>query len=295
MFFLLASSAFAWGEAGHYMVNDAATRGLPNDMPPFFYAAFPELVHLAYDPDRLKGAGESLDAVNPPDHFLDYEFVSGLKLPPDRYRFIALLGSSGTLRRHAIYNSTTGFLPWKIAELEETLTDLFRFWRASAPGSPERAFIEHDIIHNAGILGHFVGDASQPLHATVNFNGWTDPNPAGYAYDCETHSRFETAFVSRSLTVDDVIPKVAAPVLRSNYFSTAIEMIKDSNRFVEPLYKLDRDGGFNYFGPPSPAGKAFASDRIAAGASMLRDFWWSAWRNSAQPVRKARGAAVTQD
>jgi hypothetical protein len=36
----------------------------------------------------------------------------------------------------------------------------------------------------------------------------------------------------------------------------------------------------------SPAGKKFATDRLAAGASLLRDLWWSAWQNSAKPVKR---------
>src|SRR5205823_8418860 len=80
---LITSSAFAWGEKGHYLSNEAATFGLPTDMPIFFYKAYPELIFLAYDPDRWRGAGDSLDAANPPDHFLDYEYVAHLDLPPD--------------------------------------------------------------------------------------------------------------------------------------------------------------------------------------------------------------------
>src|SRR5436853_7221453 len=68
-----APSLFAWGEAGHYITNDAATYGLPNDMPAFFYEAFPDLVYLAYDPDRWPSGRESLEAVNAPDHLFDYE------------------------------------------------------------------------------------------------------------------------------------------------------------------------------------------------------------------------------
>ena len=118
-----AAPLFAWGEKGHYIVNEAATMSLPTDMPPFFYQAFPQLVWTAYDPDRWRGSGPSLDAANGPDHFLDYEYVDGLKLPPDRYKFIALLGTSGTLRRHGLENSWTGFLPWRIAEICEQLTN----------------------------------------------------------------------------------------------------------------------------------------------------------------------------
>jgi hypothetical protein len=270
---LLTAPAFAWGEKGHLLTNEAATLTLPNDLPTFFYKAFPDLVYLAPEPDRWRSGGESLDAVNAPDHFLDYEYVRGLELPRDRYVFIALLGRSGTLRRHGIGNSTPGFLPWRIAEMHEQLIAQFRLWRASAPGSREREYIEHNIVQTAGVLSHFVADASNPLHTTYNFNGWVDPNPHGYAYDCATHARFESDFVNRAIEKSDVVPLVAAPVLRPDAFAAAIELIKESNALVEPLYAMDRDHDVVRL-------KAFAAARLAAGASMLRDLWWSAWRAS---------------
>jgi hypothetical protein len=49
---------------------------------------------------------------------------------------------------------------------------------------------------------------------------------------------------------------------------------------------MDRDGAFDVFRPVSPEGKAFAADRLAAGASLLRDIWWSAWRNSAKATAR---------
>src|SRR5258708_5297712 len=247
----VAPSLFAWGEAGHYITNDAATYGLPNDMPSFFYQAFPDLVYLAYDPDRWRSGGESLEAANAPDHFLDYEYVEGLKLPGDRYRFIALLGSSGTMRRHGIYNSTTGFLPWRIAELSERLTVLWRNWRAAPATSRERRFIERDIVTLSGILGHYVGDSAQPLHATFNYNGWVLPNPNGYTTDCDVHSRFETGFVSRALTTADIVPKLAPPVLRTDYFAPAADFIKQSNAQFDPLYRLPSKHTFTSL-PPHP-------------------------------------------
>src|SRR5712692_1532728 len=282
----VTTSAFGWGEKGHYIVNEAATFGMPNDMPAFFYKAYPELIFLAYDPDRWRGAGESLDAVNPPDHFLDYEYVAQLDLPPDRYKFIALLATSGTMRRYGIGNTTAGFLPWKIAEMTELLTNEFRQWRFVTAGSRERSFIERDIIHVAGVLGHFAGDSSNPHHATINYNGWILLNPNHYATDCETHERFETRFVSHAMVLEDVTPRVAPPTLRTNYFKTAVEAVRASNALVETLYRMDRDGAFDVFRPVSPEAKAFTAERLAAGAALLRDLWWSAWRNSGNPRRR---------
>ncbi len=281
-----AAPAFAWGEKGHYLSNEAATFGLPNDIPAFFYRAYPDLVFLAYDPDRWRGAGESLDAVNPPDHFLDYDWVADLKLPPNRYKYIAILGSTGTLRRHGIYNDSVGFLPWKIAEMEQQLEQEFRQWR-NARDPRDREQIERDVVHVAGVLGHFVGDSANPEHATINFNGWVQPNPNHYPTDCEAHGRFESDFVSHAITLDDVTSRLAAPQLRSDYFNTSLMFIRASNALTERLYQIDRDGGFNVLRPVNPEAKAFAADRIAAGATLLRDFWWSAWKNSAnKPVKR---------
>jgi hypothetical protein len=283
----LTPSLFAWGETGHLISNEAASFGLPNDMPPFFYDAMGQLTWLGPQPDRWRSTGVSLDAANTPDHFLDYEYVAALNLPPDRYRYIDLLYKSGTLRRHGIYNSTPGFLPWRIAELADRLTTEFRLWRASAPGSLERRYIERSIAVTAGILGHFVADSSNPQHTTINYNGWVDPNPNGYATDCDAHDRFEKFFVAQNVTTPDVTPKLAKPVLIKDYFATAIGFVRQSNSLVEHLYQLDKAGDFDLFRKPvSAEGKSFVTDRLAAGASLLRDYWWSAWINSAQPPKR---------
>jgi hypothetical protein len=285
---VIALPALAWGEKGHYLSNEAATFGLPNDMPQFFYRSFADIVYLAYDPDRWRGAGESLDAANPPDHYLDYEWVAGLgPLSPNRYKYIALLGSSGTLRKHRIYNDTVGFLPWRIAELTQMLEQDFRQWR-NARDPRDRRFIERDIVNVAGLLGHYVADGANPHHATINHNGWTGvPNPNRYPIDCDTHGRFESEFVSHTMEIADVTPRLAPPQLRTDYFATAVDEVKGSNALVERLYQLDRDGAFDVMRPIKPEGKEFAAQRLAVGASLLRDLWWSAWRNSAnRPPRR---------
>lgn len=283
----VASQVFAWGAAGHLMSSEAATLGTPNDMPHFFHEAYPKLVWLGPEPDRLKGAGESFDAFNFSNHFLDYEFVAGLELPRDRYQYIALMQSSGRLARLGISNSEAGFLPWRIAELSEELTAEFRMWRRSEPRSAERAALEGEVIRTAGHLGHFIADAANPHHATINYNGWISPNPHGYAIDCGAHDRFERYFVSHSVTTADVAGAMSRPVaLGNDYFTIAMDFIKASNAQVETLYRLDRDGTFDLFRPLSAEGKAFTVSRLAAGSSLLRDVWWSAWQNSAKPPRR---------
>jgi len=282
---VFASSALAWGEKGHAITTEAATLTLPTDIPTFFYSSFPTLTYLGDEPDRWRGGGDSLNAENDPNHFLDYEYVADLKLPRDRYAFIALLIATGTLRKHALAPSGAGTLPWRIAELAEQLTAEWRIWRrASAADRPQA---EREIIETAGLLSHYIGDAAQPLHTTFRYNGWADAdNPNHYSNDCDLHVRFETWFINHEIDIRDVVPQVGAPQLREEeYFKMAMAFVRDANARLETLYRIDRDGGF---AKATPESRAFAIERLAAGAALLRDVWWSAWRNSATPrVRRS--------
>jgi hypothetical protein len=272
---LTAAPLLAWGEKGHEISAEAATFGLPNEMPRFFHDAYPQLIYYANDPDRWRGSGLSLEDANPPDHFLDYEYVSALALPPERYAYLHLLETSGTLRKYGITNSSPGFLPWRVAELCDLLTTEWRLWR-SAPSVTARRAIETSIIEHAGILGHFVADAANPQHTTNVYNGWWLPNPEHFRNDCDVHARFERDFINRAIDVKNVIPRLAPPLLRSAWFDTEMAQIHQSNSLVTTLYRIDRDGGFD--GRGTPESVDFAASRLASGASMLRDLWWSTYR-----------------
>lgn len=282
---LSAPSLFAWGEKGHLIVNEAATLGLPADMPYFFLRAFPELTYFGPEPDRIKNAGDSQDAVNLPDHQIDLELTDGMTLPRTRCAFMDALAATNAYRRHGMGHDDPGFLPWRIAELSQYLQRLFSMWRTA--DFADRRAIQQEIVVTAGLLGHYVGDAANPHHTTINYNGWiSDANPNGYANDCEIHTRFETQFISHSIRREDVFPRVAAPKMRKDYFASGLALIADSNSLVERLYQIDKAHGFDMFRPVDPEGKEFAISRLAAGASLLRDLWWSAWKNSAVPTAR---------
>ena len=284
----LSTPLFAWGEKGHMITNEAATFGASNEMPPFFHKNYARLVYLSYDPDRMRGAGPSLEAANPPEHFLDFEYVEPLKLTNNRYEYLHELETSGTLRKYGISNSTPGFLPWKISEMCEQLTAQWRLWRATTDRT-ERAHIEANIINISGLLGHYVGDASNPHHTTMQYNGWVTENPEQYPNDCETHYRFESMFVATNMTTALVVPQLKPLKPRgTDYFNVALDLVKESNGLVETIYRIDRDRGFQ--GKGTDEGKEFAISRLAAGASVLRDLWYSCYINSLQPPPK-RGAS----
>jgi hypothetical protein len=123
-----------------------------------------------------------------------------------------------------------------------------------------------------------------PLHTTIQYNGWTGPNPHGYTTEHHIHAKFETVFVDANVKPADVAPLVAAakPVVLKDIFDDYMMYLRHSNTLVEQTYQLDKQGAFDDAG--TPAGKAFVEQQLAAGAIELRDLIYTAWIRSADPV-----------
>ncbi len=275
---------FAWGEVGHRITGEAAALAMPAATPAFFRNAARELGYLNPEPDRWKDRAEqtldpALSGESSPDHFLDMEaappsvLAEALKAP-NRYLYLQRLGEAN------VDGVKMGFLPFAILEKAQELRVDFRLWRAA--DDTTRPWIEARIIDDAGILGHYVADGSNPAHTTVQFNGWTGPNPNGYATDKQFHARFESAYVAAKITLADVAPHVdPVPRVIPDLRTAIIDYITVSNSQIEPLYQLDKAHPFDA-STTAPENKAFTVERLAAGATMLRNIWWTAWVTSAK-------------
>jgi hypothetical protein len=275
---------FGWGEAGHKIVGEAAARMMPPSAPAFFRNAAKQLGYLNPEPDRWRDRAESsidpaLDRAGAPEHFIDLEMAPPTVLDAalkarDRFGYL------DTLRAAHIDGVVMGLLPFKMLEMSQQLREDFRQWRA-APDSI-KPWVEARIIDDAGILGHYVADGSNPAHTTIQYNGWTGPNPNGYATDRAFHGRFESGFVTAQVKLPAVLAKLDtnARVL-PNFREAIVAYLKESNTFVEQMYRVDKAHPFDST-TTNPENKAFVVDRLAAGARMLRDLWWTAYVTSAQ-------------
>jgi hypothetical protein len=273
--------AFAWGNEGHRMINKLAAAALPESVPGFLRSdnAVAEIEYLGPEPDRWRSRAEpELSAAQAPEHFIDLEPADALgPLPHNRLDFEAKVFAAGE-RPEKI-----GLQPWEATEVWERLKAALREYRAlSAQGKSTRE-VEAAAIFYAGWLGHYVGDASQPLHTTMQYNGWTGPNPNGYTTSHEIHWQFEGPFVAANEHEADVRAKMTEPkVIEGDMFDNYVKYIRQTNTFVEKVYQLEKAGGFA--GAGSAESRAFTAERLAAGASMLRDMILTAWVDSAQPV-----------
>jgi hypothetical protein len=278
-----ARVARRWGEEGHRLVGEAAARALPVDMPAFFRNAVEQLAYLNPEPDRWRAPRDAtpldaaMDPAYAPDHFVDLELLpAGALRARDRHAF------ADSLRKATVSPQVAGFLPYRIVELTARLREEFRLWRRAATAQ-ERAWIEARIVNDAGILGHYVADGANPHHTSIHYNGWTGPNPKGYTpTGTNFHWRFESEFVRGNVTRADVSPLVDARARALLPLRDSVgAYLERSHRQLERLYELDKREAF---GPTTRGAdhKRFAVERLAAGATMLRDVWWTAWVASAE-------------
>jgi hypothetical protein len=80
-----------------------------------------------------------------------------------------------------------------------------------------------------------------------------------------------------------VAAKVTAPKLvTGDIFDSYLAYLRHSATLVDTVYAFDKAGAFANAGTPDS--RAFTAERLAAGASELRDLIYTAWVESAEPV-----------
>lgn len=291
----VAGEALAWGSSGHRMIGEAAVEALPAELPPFVRstASAKAVGELSREPDRSRGSGRTHDADRDPGHFIDGGDdgkVAGVlplgALPPTREDYETALRGAGTS------SWKMGYLPYSIIADWQQLAKDFAYWRADDAGArhtgdpKHRAWLEQDrarresqILVDIGLLSHFVGDGSMPLHVSVHFNGWgAFPNPNGYTED-KVHVPWEGPY-TRQVVDFEAMKAAMAPF---HDCGCPIEqrvgayLMGDLTTTV-PFYELDKAGAFK---PGVAKGVDFTTGRVAAGASELRDEIVLAWRASA--------------
>jgi hypothetical protein len=286
-------AAHAWGNGGHRLVNKLAAKSLPASLPYFLRSprAVAEIEYLGPEPDRWRSPAEpELVAAQAPEHFIDMELADALgPLPHRRFDFEA--------SAYAAHQDPKkiGLQPWETDEVWERLKSAMREYRkltaakpdantgAKPAANPDIRAVEQAILFYAGWLGHYVGDGSQPLHTTIQYNGWTGPNPNGYTTEHKIHWQFEGPFVEANMHEAEVRATMTpVKAIDGDMFDAYVAYLRNTKTFVEKVYQLEKAGGFA--GAGTAESREFTAERLGAGASMLRDMIYTAWLESAKPV-----------
>ena len=284
---LQSGLAFAWGNDGHTYINRVAAQKIPADMPRFLRQAAAEIAYLGPEPDRWRNPAEyALKASQEPDHFIDLERISWLDpLPRGRYEFYQKLyekRASTTDHPDDYLPERVGLQPYITMEVYGRLKAAFREYRQLQAAHEATASVQQAIIFYAGWLGHYVADGSQPLHTSIQYNGWVGPNQNGYTTQKGIHSLFETDYVGANIKAADFTPMVKGPSQLKDPFVDYMAYLDDSHGFVEKVYSIEKAGGFR--GKGSREAFDFTTHRLAAGSQMLLDLWYTAWIESAEPT-----------
>jgi hypothetical protein len=286
-----AGQAFAWGSTGHRLIGQLAVESLPLDMPAFLHTreASDAIGELAREPDRSRGSGQPHDADLDPGHFIDLtddgKTLGGspiTAMPRDRDDYSATLRASGSTLNKG------GYLYYNILDGFQQLAKDFAYYRIETAAlkqwtdPQQKAWLVADlnlreriVIRDLGWWAHFVGDASQPMHLSIHYNGWgAFPNPNNYTQD-KIHVPFEGPFVAANLTKEGVRGALAPATICAGTIQDCVaDYLQVTAGKVEPLYKLWGQSGFQ---PKEPKVVAFTTERVAAGAAALRDLAVMAW------------------
>lgn len=302
-----AQNLYGWDYEGHHAINTFALASLPPDFGIQLTPALKTRIeYLAGEPDRWRNISDlPLKQENGPDHYIDLEDLPLYGLTPDtlpimRYDFVEDIIRARTAHpeRFAPIDPDTdadhtreldGFLPWAITENYEKLKSDFSCLKAfqTHGGTPaEIANAEADIVYVMGVMGHYVGDGSQPLHTSRYFNGWDpDNNPKGYTTRKTFHAWIDGGYFRKvgGIPVDTLIVKIQ-PATRipdaddpDTFFHYVVNYLVEQNKFVEPLYEMEKNGQLTGAGDKGREGLPFLEGQLVKAGQMLGNLWYTAW------------------
>ncbi len=252
-----STPADAWGFTAHKFIMDRAITLLPPEIRPFFEQYRTTVVEHAIDPDTYRTMGF---VEEPPRHFLDMDAYGPppfTALPHDYDAAVAKFGKDVVLKN--------GVLPWRTHEIADRLRDAFK---QTTP------FARDDIKLFSAVITHYIGDAFQPFHAALNYDGQLTGQQG-------VHSRFEAELFERYQDRLHVTPEPITTVENVRDFTFAA--LTDSFRQVD-----DAAGG----GPRRGSWPDGLRRRVLCEVfRAARSRFWSGGSEARSPARRPSSPA----
>lgn len=253
---LFTEKAFSWGNRGHHTVCISATHLVKDDaLRPFMQFRMHSIGHLCNIPDIYwKSLGPDVSDVGNPTHYIDPE-ITGLKISDIPKDYKALMekftGTENLFKNNGnkIFSvpKEFGSLWWRADQFTRLITDLKTSFSNTTP--PKNFKEEQDdklpynqsvfnMLQYMGIMGHYVGDASQPFHATSDHDGYRAEHGGIHSYYEEQVVAYfgpdmEKLIVDKAKTIKD--PKLTS--------GSTVEIMQHlsllASKDIEKALKLD--------------------------------------------------------
>lgn len=307
---LLAFSprVWAWGDRGHRLICVVATSLIEAPANREFLKERSEMMgHFCNVPDnpwKFLPNGRRADS----SHYLNPEKIGvTLKdLPTKRAQVLELARKREDMAKASndeIF-STLGSLWWRADQFYGLAVQAAESLSAATPpaGREEAKNSKHPfnaaalaMLVNAGILGHFVGDASMPYHTTSDFDGWATGHGG-------IHSYYENHCVSElPHSLENNVYLAARKLKHSDSKRGVVERMKDltvlsrtdQNR-IEVLDRLQKKSE-NTNGEKKVAGRERGAracarfeklivQEMARSSRLLADFWEEILAKNSAPL-----------
>lgn len=250
---------------------------LPAEIQPFYAQHRDEVVLRVNDPDLWRVAGWEDD----PNHFVDFGVSEYGPYPftalPREYGAAVEKFGFATLKRY-------GLLPWRFADVFGQLRRAFERFTRNNP------YAMGDALLFSAVSAHYIQDAHQPLHATINYDGQQTGQQG-------VHARFEADLFDRYESRLAISPAPPKPMTSPR--DTAFDVLLESYQLVRPLLNADKeaaagrdqydDGYFEaFFAKTKPLLERRMGEAITSTASLLI----GAWEQAGKPALKAQPLPV---
>ncbi|MHC4712280.1 MAG: phospholipase C/P1 nuclease family protein [Planctomycetota bacterium] len=274
--------ALAWGIAGHQIVAFRAVSLLPDELQGFFKANIESVIAFANEPDLL-ARGDPAESEN---HYFNLDAFGEPpfdNVPSDEMVFLRRFGEKAVGK---------GRLPWAVRDRYNALAE---------------AFARRDlqsVIKEAGYLSHYVGDATMPLHSTLNYKGQFSGNVIldDDSVDRHVHVRFEIGMVDAH--DEEIVAAIRRRALKPRRFTdpaaNALELLVKSYPHIDRILTADRallaPGGEvapEYYEKMYEQVGEIAVNRLAKASEAVALFWLSAWRKGGEPKLFAAEVVLT--
>lgn len=299
VFLLLTSDrSFAWGERGHHVICEVATRLVESEeLSRFLQGRGHMSGHVCNIPDiHWKSHPENANEIDA-SHFMDPENLNYKisEVPLDLNRI-----ASEKSKSKAELAVELGTLWWRAEQFYRAAVDGVKLAKnASFPDKEEyqsktnpynRGIFE--FVTNISLMGHFVGDASMPYHNTADYDGWERGRGGIHAYyESMSVSAMDLGLVSNVFEQATAIKKKTR-ALKMKLNRSVVEMIKDLSVQsageivqVEALDKIlspsDKETKTYAKRPSVEQGakvfKKLICSQLARSSLLLATFWEKAW------------------
>ncbi|MBI2962208.1 MAG: hypothetical protein HYY35_00510 [Deltaproteobacteria bacterium] len=264
---LAAPPARGWGFAAHRMIEEEAIETLSEPLRAYFREHREEISDGSIEPDTVLRARDGAREAS--RHFIDLDLYGAppfADLPRSYRAAVDRFGRRAVVER--------GTLPWTIEQKHAELR------REMREGRWPQA------LRTAAHAGHYVADATMPLHAVSNYDGRRTGNAGihkAVEHDLvdERIARFRTRVRARQR------PATAADYGRERVFAVIFESFAAAPELLDADRRARRLGAVGspaYVESLDDRLGALLAARLARAVDLLGGFWQSAWEEAGRPV-----------